>query len=123
MHTIRIDRINKLVEQRIGGTPDPAEAEANGAAMRHAVRSLGVMPDTHLSLYDCSEMGPVGDEVLASAFRQWNDPRFTCVRARKVAVVLPSALTRLKAAEPSQARANMQLFATRAEAMRWLFAS
>ena len=121
MHTIRIDRINKLVEQRIVGAMDVTEVEESGAAMRHAVRSLAAAPGAHLSLYDCSEMGRVGDDVVASAFRQWNDPRFTCVRARKVAVVVPSNLTRLRAADGSKSRPNMQMFADRAEAMRWLF--
>lgn len=121
MHSIRVDRINALVEQRISGTPDVAEIEESGAAMRKAVRELGTPPETHRSLYDCSAMGPIGDDVVASAFSQWNDPRFSCVRARKVAVVVPSTLTRLKAAESTKTRPNMQLFATRAEAMRWLF--
>lgn len=123
MQSIRIDRINRLVEQRISGSPSAAEADEWGAAMRQAVRSLGTAPGAHVSLYDCSEMGLVGDDALASAFRQWNDPRFTCVRARKVAVVLPSALLRMKAAPGSRARDNMQLFATRPEAMRWLLAA
>lgn len=121
MHSIRVDRINKLVEQRIVGTLDVAEVEESGAAMRHAVRSLDAAPGAHLSLYDCSAMGNVGNDVVASAFRQWNDPRFSCVRARKVAVVVPSNLTRLRAADGSRSRPNMQMFADRAEAMRWLF--
>lgn len=57
--------------------------------------------------------------VIESAMRQWADPRFTCVKARKVALVVPSALNRMKMAGP---RDNMQLFATRPEALRWLFA-
>lgn len=121
MHSIRIDRISKLVEQRISGAPDLVEVEEAGAAMRHAVRSMGFAPESHRSLYDCSEMGAVGDDVFDSAFRQWNDPRFTCVRARKVAVVLPSTLARLRIRGQADRRANMQLFATRPEAMRWLF--
>ena len=121
MHKIRIDRINLLVEQRVSGTPNVAEVEESGAAMRHAVRSLDAGPDAHLSLYDCTDMGVIGDDAVASAFRQWNDPRFTCVRARKVAVVVPSTLTRLRAADWTKARPNMRLFATRPEAMRWLF--
>ena len=121
MHSIRIDRINKLVEQRIAGTLDLAEVEESGAAMRRAVRSLGTAPGAHLSLYDCSDMGLVGEEVVASAFRQWNDPRFSCVRARKVAVVVPSPLTRMRTADDSKSRPNMRMFAERGEAMRWLF--
>lgn len=121
MHSIRIDRVNKLVEQRIAGTLGVAEVEESGAAMRHAVRSLGTAPGAHLSLYDCSDMGLVGEDVVASAFRQWNDPRFSCVRARKVAVVVPSPLTRIRAADDSKTRPNMRLFAERGEAMRWLF--
>lgn len=121
MHSIRVDRINKLVEQRIVGTIDVAEVEESGAAMRQAVRALGTAPGAHLSLYDCSDMGSVGEDVVASAFRQWNDPRFTCVRARKVAVVVPSPLTRMRTADDTKTRPNMRMFAERGEAMRWLF--
>lgn len=122
MHSVRIDRINRLVEQRVGGVPDVAEVEASGAAMRKAVRSLGTKPGAHVSLYDLSELGPVGDDTIACALRQWSDPRFTCVKARKVALVVPSAVARMKFAVPTGSRDNMALFATRTEAMRWLFA-
>ena len=121
MHSICIDRVNKLVEQRISGTPDVAAIETYGAAMRQAVRSLGTRPEAHLSLYDCSQMGVIGEDAIASALRQWNDPRFSCVRARRVAVVAPMALTRMRLARGDGMRANMQLFASRSEAMRWLF--
>lgn len=123
MYRIRIDRIGKLLEQRVTGTPDVAETEASGAAMRQAALTLGLGPEEHVTLYDLSEMGLVGDDVIASTFRQFNDPRFSCVRARKVAVVIGSALLRMKVAGPSETRPNMRVFADRADAMRWLFAS
>jgi hypothetical protein len=122
MHSVRVDRINKLVEQRLTGVPDVLEIEAAGTLMRQAVRSLNGGPGQHVSLIDCTELGPIADDAVASAFRQWNDPRFSCVRARKVAVVVPSALARLKLTQPVSGRPNMQMFADRAGAMRWLFA-
>lgn len=122
MHSVRVDRINKLVEQRISGIPDVAEVETSGAAVRKAVHALGLGPGAHVTLYDLSEMGMVDDAVVASALEQFGDPRFSCVKARKVAMVVPSALARLKLTGPAEARDNMALFATRTEAMRWLFA-
>lgn len=121
MHTITVDRINKLVEVRLAGDLDVAAMEASGVAVRAAVRSLGLGPAAHVSLFDISEGGMVSDGAITSAFTQWADPRYTCVRGRKVAVVA-SALNRLKLAEPSAARDNMAVFATRDAAMRWLFA-
>lgn len=122
MHSIRIDRINRLVEQRVAGTPDVAEIETAGAAMRQAIRTLGAGPGAHLSLYDLTGMDGISDAIIASAMQQWADPRFTCVRARKVAMVVPSALARLKLGGPASRRDNMALFADRATAMKWLFA-
>lgn len=122
MHKITVDRINKLVDVRLSGTLDVAAMEASGAATRAAVRSLGLGPGAHVSLYDISDAGLVGDAVIASALGQWADPRYSCVRGRKVALVVPSALNRMKIAAPSATRDNMAVFANRAEAMRWLFA-
>ncbi|MBN8808639.1 MAG: hypothetical protein J0I47_10475 [Sphingomonas sp.] len=121
MHHVTVDRINKLVEVRLQGALDLAAIEASGAATRAAVRSLGLGPGAHVTLCDVSEGGVIDDAAIASAFAQWADPRYTVVRARKVAIVA-SALNRLKATAPSATRDNMALFATRAEAMRWLFA-
>lgn len=122
MHKVTIDRINKLVEVRVSGALDAAAMEASGADARAAVRSLGLGPGAHVSLYDISDAGLVGDDAIASALGQWADPRYSCVRGRKVALVVPSALNRMKIAGPSRTRDNMAMFATRAEAMRWLFA-
>ena len=123
MHSVRIDRINRLVEQRVSGTFDAATVERSGAEMRRAIRSLDAGPGGHLSLYDLSELTIPSDAVVEGAFQQLADPRFTYVRARKVAVVAPSALMRLKLAGPAAARDNMAVFAERPDAMRWLFAS
>ena len=123
MHSIRIDRINHLVEQRVSGTPDVAEVEASGAEVRKAVRSLGLGPGKHVTLYDLSEMGLVSDAVIACAMQQFADPRFTIVKARKVAMVVPSALARMKITPASATRDNMATFSNRAEAMKWLFAA
>ena len=122
MHSIRIDPIHRLVEQRVSGMLDVAGVAESGAAVRKAVRSLDAAAGTHVTLYDLSDLLPVGDDVVASALEQFADPRFTCVRARKVAMVAPSALMRLKLTGPARSRENMALFADRAEAMRWLFA-
>ena len=122
MHSVRIDRINKLIEQRVSGTPDVAEIGVSGAEVRKAVHSLGLGPGGHVTLYDLSELGLISDAAVASAMQQFADPRFSCVKARKVAVVMPSALNRLKLTGPSAARDNMQVFPDRAAAMRWLFA-
>lgn len=121
MHSVRIDRINKMIEQRISGTPDVAEIEAAGAEARRAVRSLEAAPGAHVSLYDLTGIGAISDAAIESAMRQWADPRYTIVRARKVALVAPSALARLKLGKPTAPRENMRMFADRAEAMRWLF--
>lgn len=121
MHSVRVDRVNRLVEQRIGGTPDVAEIEAAGVEVRKAIRALNAGPAGHVTLVDCSEMGSIPDTVVAAAFAQWNDPRFSCVRARKVAMILPSAIARMKVGPQSKARTNMAVFANREEAMRWLF--
>jgi hypothetical protein len=121
MHNIRVDRINKLVDVRLTGTLDVAAMEASGVAARAAVRSLGLGPGAHVALYDISEGGVIDDAAIASALQQWADPRYTCVRGRKVAVVA-AALNRLKVAGPTAVRDNMAIFATRDEAMRWLFA-
>lgn len=121
MHSVRIDRINRLVEQRIGGIPDEAEIGAAGVEARKAIRALDTGPLGHVTLVDCSDIGPVTDAVIAAAFAQWNDPRFSCVRARKVAMILPSALARMKVSPPSKSRDNMALFSSRDDAMRWLF--
>ncbi|MES2754543.1 MAG: hypothetical protein V4659_07760 [Pseudomonadota bacterium] len=123
MHSIRIDRINRLVEQRITGTPDITEIEASGAEVRKAVRSLGLAPRAHVTLYDLSEMGLISEATITNAMAQFADPRFSCVKARKVAMVVPSALARMKISPASATRDNMALFATRPEAMRWLFAA
>ncbi len=121
MHSVRTDRINRMIEQRISGTPDVAEIEAAGVAARKAVQSLGAAPGTHVSLYDLSGVQAISDEVIDSAMKQWADPRYTIVRARKVALVAPSAIARLKLNRPATSRDNMRLFADRGEAMRWLF--
>lgn len=121
MFNVRVDRINKLVEQRVSGALDVADVEESGAAVRKAVRSLGTPPGAHVTLYDLSEMRAIGDDAIGSALAQFADPRFTCVRARKVAVVVPSALGRMKLAAPAGTRDNMRMFANRPEAMRWLF--
>lgn len=121
MHSVRVDRVNKLIEQKVSGTPDVAEIEAAGAEARRAVRSLKASPGAHVSLYDLSGIGAISDAVIESALRQWADPRYTCVRARKVALVAPSALARLKLGKPTAVRDNMRMFSDRAEAMRWLF--
>lgn len=122
MHKVTIDRINKLVDIRLSGALDAAAMEASGAAARAAVRSLGLGPGAHVSLYDISDAGLVGDDAIANALGQWADPRYTCVRGRKVALVVPSALNRIKIAGPTATRDNMAVFETRADAMRWLFA-
>ncbi len=123
MHSITVDRINRLVEQRVSGALDLAGVVETGAAVRKAVRSLGTAPGAHLTLYDLSELSPVGDDVVGSAIEQFADPRFSCVKARKVAMVVPSALMRLKLAGPLGTRDNLAVFADRPAAMRWLFAS
>lgn len=123
MHSIRVDRINNLIEQRIDGTPDVAEVEASGAEVRRAVRSLGLGPGKHVTLYDLSGVGVIGGDVVACAMQQFADPRFTCVKARKVAMVVPSALARMKIAPAANARDNMATFSNRADAMKWLFAA
>lgn len=120
MHSVRIDRINRLVEQRVVGALDLAEVERSGAAVRAAVRSLGTAPGAHVTLYDLSETAPMDDAVIESALRQFADPRFTCVRARKVALLAPSALARMKLNAPAGSRDNMRMFADRGAAMRWL---
>ena len=120
MHGVRIDRINRLVEQRVVGALDLAEVERSGAAVRAAVRSLGTAPGAHVTLYDLSETAPLDDAVIESALRQFADPRFTCVCARKVALLAPSALARMKLNAPAGSRDNMRMFADRGDAMRWL---
>lgn len=87
------------------------------------MQSLGLGPGAHVTLYDLSEMGLVSDAVIANAMQQFADPRFTCVRARKVAMVVPSALARMKITPASATRENMAMFGTRTEAMKWLFAA
>lgn len=121
MHTVRIDRINRLIEQRVSGTLDLDEVEASGNAVRQAVRSLGAGPGAHVTLFDLSEMTLASDAVIASAMRQFADPRYTCVKARKVAMVIPSAVARLKLGPSVASRDNMAVFAGRDEALRWLF--
>lgn len=121
MHSVRVDRINKMIEQRVSGMLDVAEIEVAGSEARRAVRSLQAAPGAHVSLYDLTGMDAISDAAIDSALRQWADPRYTIVRARKVALVAPSALARLKLARPAAVRENMRLFADRTQAMRWLF--
>lgn len=120
MHSVRVDRIHKMIEQRLGGTPDVAAIEAAGAEARRAVRSLNAAPGQHVSMYDLTGINAISDAALASAMQQWADPRYTIVRARKVALVASSALARLKLKGAAASRENMRLFADRSDAMRWL---
>lgn len=122
MHKVTVDRISKLVEVRLSGTLDVRAMEESGAAARAAVRSLGLPPGAHVALYDVTDAGLADTAAADSAMQQWADPRYTCVRGRKVALVVPTALNRMKIAAWSETRGNMAIFTNRAEAMRWLFA-
>lgn len=122
MHKIVLDHVNKLLEMRLSGPASLADIVSAGTAARAAVRSFGTPPGAHRSIYDLSEMGAISDEAIDKAFSEWADPRFTCVRARKVAIVAPPPLIRSRLEKLRDSRPGLSVFETRQQAMRWLFA-
>ena len=122
MHSIQVDPVNTLVEARLSGFFDIAETQRVIDDVRAAVRGLGDRAGQHLSLYDVKNVevapGPT-IELLQSAFA---DPAIRHLWARKVAFVTPSALGRMQLKRLREAREDIGVFASRAEALAWLLA-
>ena len=123
MFDIRIDRARLLVDVRLAGFLTPDSATKVIQALRDAVRSLGSDTGRHLTLYDATalKVAPgITVEQVAGAFA---DPAIRSLWARRVAYCTPSALVRMQIGRLRAARADIGVFATRAEALAWLFAA
>jgi hypothetical protein len=120
VHSITLDRARNLVEVRLSGFFAPEDAAKAGEDVRAAIRSLGAGAGQHLTLYDVGEVqiapGPTM-ELLASIF---GNPEYQPLFAKRVAFVTPSALARLQLQRLRQARADIGIYDTRANALGWL---
>lgn len=121
MHKIVVDRVHNVIEVRVLGDATFDSIGLAGAAARKAVQSLNVKPGIHSSLYDLSDMISATPDAIARAASEWADPGFSCVRAKRIALVMPDVAMRQRLQPLTQARADLQTFAGRPHAMRWLF--
>ena len=121
MFTIEIDRARLLVEMRLSGFFTLEIAHAATGALRDAVRSLGPLAGRHVTLYDASALKVCPPDTVGYIQNSWADPSIRHLWARRVAYCTPSALTRMQAMRLRHSRPDLGVFASRDEALEWLF--
>lgn len=123
MHSIHIDHERTLVDVRVSGFHTPEQARAVTEDVRAAIRTLGNRIGQHVTLYDVTSVGVAPGETIEMLQRSWDEPEAKRLWARKVAYCTPSALGRLQLGRMKEARADIEIFTGRAEAIAWLTAA
>jgi len=118
---VRVDRERLLVDLRMAGFLTPEIAQQATDAVRAAVRSLGDDAGRHVTLYDATALTALQGITVEQVAAAFADPAIRSLWARRVAYCTPSALVRMQVARLRSAREDIGVFATRAEALAWLF--
>lgn len=123
MHSIHIDHDRALVDVRVSGFHTRTEARAVTEDVRAAIRTLGDRIGQHVTLYDVTSVEIASGDTIEMLQSSWDEPEARRLWARKVAYCTPSALGRLQVARMKDARADIEVFANRADAIAWLTAA
>lgn len=119
MNRIYVDRPRNLVVLSLTGYADRDSVVAFCAEIRIAVRSLGSAAGSHDIICDLSRV-PVGPaETIAALADILSTPDYRDIRARRLALHTPSALSRLQL-ERLKVRPGIEIFDSSIAAYRWL---
>lgn len=122
-HVVSISRCNGIVNLRLQGWFDRADADRAAADLHTAIRLLGRGPRGHCTLYDMRGLAVASSDTLAYFQTFFVDPRYASIWVRKVALVSGSALLRLQLQRIQAIRNSIAVFEDRGDAVAWLLAA
>jgi hypothetical protein len=120
MITVTTDPAHKLVLAAMSGFLTPDDVVAFGREEQAAVEAMGLKSGEFYLLIDTSGTVIQPQDVVA-AFQEL--ALHAPLKARRIAVVRKSALTRMQTQRILQVRDNAAIFETLDEAKDWLFAA
>lgn len=121
MYSVTVDRARNMVSMTASGFFTMPVLEAAAADLHRAIRSLGTLAGSHVTLYDYRGLNVVQQPVLERYGRYFTDEGMRALWARRVAFVTGSALLGMQLQRIR--RANMRVFADATEAKGWLTAA
>lgn len=120
MYSVTVDRARTLVTVTASGFFTMPMLEAASRDLHVAIRSLGALAGSQVTLYDYRGLNVVQQPVLERFGRFFTDEGMRVLWARRVAFVTDSALLTMQLQRIK--RAGMSVFADPASATAWLFA-
>lgn len=120
MNNVSVDQVRGLVRVTVKDFCTPETVDVLGGAVRAAVRSLGPAVGAHLTLYDVSAIPVAPPATIDALNATLARPDVMAVKARKVAFVTPSALSRIQLARVRSDGQAVAVFPDVRSAEAWL---
>ena len=116
MYSIASDSGRKLVTIKIIGMLTPEQVKTLYAEEHEAIRRMGCRLGEHYALVDLTECNLQLQDVATAFQKEMNGS----ARAKRLALYTGSSLSRMQVRRITK-REDAQIFATREEAIAWLF--
>ena len=121
-HSVTVDPARKLIVLTMSGVISPEDGAWMAEEVRAAVRSLGDGIGQHVTLYDFTDVPVVPQATLEQLRETFRNPAVRSLWARRLAIVVKTALGRLQAQRVKEVRGDIEIFDDREAALAWLLA-